>query len=168
MGNYIGLCSAAIAMAGLLLVFLSLRWTSMDNYVDSRKTMLGSLLAKHTKEYSLLLPRIQSIGKSGEDSVEFFSRFRIEAVNEFVKDIIWMRKIRKRVNTWGLILIAAWVGLALFYLAFPYFSNCASRNTPPILVILTFTPITIFSLLFGCVCLIPSWFHNMYPRKEIK
>lgn len=166
-GNYIGLCSTAIAMAGLLLVFLSLRWTSMDNYVDNRKTMLRSLLATHTKA-SVLLPRIQSIGKPGEDSVEFFGRFRMEAVDEFVKDIIRMREMRKRVNTWGLILIAAWVGLGLFYLALPYFSNCTSGNKPPILVILTFTPITIFSLLFGCVCLIPSWFHNMYPRKEIK
>jgi hypothetical protein len=123
-----GLFSASITLAGFIAVFLVFRYRQADIYVDNTKGILRSLLENEIRGCPKIAVRIQDIWKDPErDDIAFFSCFKNEAVNEFVKHILGWRILRRDIVWLGLASIWFWVVLSLFYVIYvisPWLFSC--------------------------------------------
>lgn len=128
---YIALFSVSLTLAGLIAVFMVFRYQTLNNYVDSRKSLLKDLMEEEIREDPEILVKIQEIGKEEHfDYTEYFnekSKDNIinKTVNTFVKNILYYRDYRKVITCLGFATIVIWSLLALFYIVvYIWFPNC--------------------------------------------
>lgn len=128
---YIALFAASITMAGLVAIFLVYRYQTLDNYVDSRKILLQSILKKKIGNKHDVLLKIQEVGKENYlDDIKYFENNCDLTGRILVKNILYYRKYRIIVMRLGFSSITIWSLLALTYLViYIWFPSCCRDIT---------------------------------------
>jgi hypothetical protein len=126
--NYIALFSASIALAGFMALFVFFIWQTLDNYINSYKSVLRRILERQkiheTTDPSMYLT-IQSIGKDINKDKQYkdtiiasysLSDKPKNAVSEIFSHIEQLIVLRQKVIFYGIIDITYWIGYAVLCL----------------------------------------------------